>query len=192
MQILAVNGVFLEIFQGIVHPAHVPFEQEAQAAIVSRAGDHGEGVGFLRRHNGALAHSKAGFVQLPQEVDGLQILTAAKLIGLVIGAVVVQIQHGADRIHPQAVQMEFLQPVHRAGDQKALDFRPAEIEDPGGPVGMLVHHRIGKLIAAGAVELIQAVQILGEVGRYPVHYDTDAVFVHSIYEIHKHFGRTET
>ena len=61
--------------------------------------------------------------------------------------------------------MEFLQPVYGAGNQEALHLRPAEIEDPGGPVGMLVHARVRKLVAASAIELIKAIDILGEVAK---------------------------
>ena len=133
-------------------------------------------------HDDALADGKAGGVQRLQEGDALQILSTAILVGLIIGAAIVQIHHGADRIHTQTVEMEFLQPVHCAGNEEALDLRTTEIKDAGGPVGMLVHLRILQFVAAGAVELVKAVQILGEVGRHPVQQHTDAGFMQGIHK----------
>ncbi len=44
-----VDGVMGHIFQGVVHPAHVPFEAEAQAAQVIGPGDHGPSRWILRQ-----------------------------------------------------------------------------------------------------------------------------------------------
>jgi len=43
----AVDGVGGEVFEGVVHPAHVPFEGEAEAAEVGGAGNAGEGGGLF-------------------------------------------------------------------------------------------------------------------------------------------------
>ena len=36
MEVAAVDRVFLEVFERVVHPAHVPLEVEAEAAVVGR------------------------------------------------------------------------------------------------------------------------------------------------------------
>ena len=45
--VLAVDGIGGKIFQRVVHPAHVPFEAEAEAAEIGGAGDAGPGGGFF-------------------------------------------------------------------------------------------------------------------------------------------------
>ena len=69
MVILAVDRVFLQILKGVVHPAHVPLEQEAQAILFRGHGDQREGMAFFRHHDGALTDGKAGGVQLAQKFD---------------------------------------------------------------------------------------------------------------------------
>ena len=51
--VLAVDGVELDVGQDIVHPAHVPFEPEAQAAQVGGRRHHGEGGALLGDHHQA-------------------------------------------------------------------------------------------------------------------------------------------
>ena len=34
--VLAVNGILLEVFEGVVHPSHVPLKAEAEAAEIDR------------------------------------------------------------------------------------------------------------------------------------------------------------
>ena len=44
---LAEPRIHVEVVQHVVHPAHIPFEIEAQTAHISRPGDHGPGGGFF-------------------------------------------------------------------------------------------------------------------------------------------------
>ena len=44
---LAMDGILGEVLQGVMHPPHVPFEGEAQAADVGGTRDGGPGGGFL-------------------------------------------------------------------------------------------------------------------------------------------------
>ncbi len=44
----AVDRIARHILQRVVHEAHVPFEAEAQPAVMDRAGDAGPGGRFLR------------------------------------------------------------------------------------------------------------------------------------------------
>ena len=81
--------------------------------------------------------------------------------------------------------MVHLQPVDGVGDQEGLHLALAEVENARRPVRMLVHHRVGHLIAAGAVKFIQAVFVLREVGRHPVEQDADASLMAAVDEFHE-------
>ena len=89
-------------------------------------------------------------------------------------AAVVAIEHRGDGIDAQPVDVEMLQPVERAGDQKALHLAAAEIVDAGVPVVVKAFARIGMLVERRAVEARQAVRIGGKMRRHPVEDDADA------------------
>ena len=111
--------------------------------------------GTALRHHG---------VEMAQEADRLQVFAAAIDVGnpLALLAAVIAIQHRGDRIDPQPVDVEMLQPVHAAGDQEALHFPAAEIVDVGVPVLMESLPRIGMLEQRRAVETGQAMRIARE------------------------------
>ena len=50
MMIFAMDRIFLEVFQSVVHPAHVPFHAKAQTPGVRRARDHRPGGRFFGDH----------------------------------------------------------------------------------------------------------------------------------------------
>ena len=184
MVILAEPGVQLQIVAHVVHPAHVPLEVEAKAADVGGAADHGPGGGFLGDHHDAGLHGKGHGVELPEEVDGLQVFVPAVLVG---GpgpalAAVIEVEHGGHRVHPEAVDVALLQPEAGGGEEEALYLGPSVVEDPGAPGGVLPLVGVAVLIAAAAVELIEPVGVLAEVGGDPVQDNGDAVFVHVVYE----------
>ena len=185
-----VDGVAGHIAEHIVHPAHVPLEVEAQAAVGRRFGDVGPGGGLLGDHILFGVAGQDGGVQLLEEGDGLEVLLAAVdvLLPLAVAAVVVQVQHGRHRVHPQAVDVVLLQPVQSAGDQEALHFVHAEVEDHGAPFLVLAAAGVGVLIAGLAVEHIQAELVLGEVRGHPVHDDADAGVVHLVHKGHQVLG----
>ena len=193
VMVLAEPGVHLQVVAHVVHPAHVPLQVEAQAADIGGAGHHGPGGGLLRDHQHAGVHAERHGVQLPQEVDGLQVLMSAVFVGRpgAALAVVVQIQHGRHGVHPQAVDVVFLQPEPGGGEQEALDLGAAVVKDTGAPGGVLPLVGVAVLVAAAAVELVQALLVLAEVGGDPVQQDGDAVFVHVVHEPHKVVGRAE-
>ncbi len=90
---------------------------------------------------------------------------------------IVAIQHRGDGIDPQPVDMKGLQPVERAGNQEALHLAPAVIVDQRVPVLVEAFARIGVFVERGAVELAQAVRVVGKMPRHPVqdHAETGAV-----------------
>ena len=152
------------------HPAHVPLEVEAQAPVAHRIGDLGPGGGLLGDHHDAGVVLVRGGGGLLEEVDGLQVLPAAVLVGTPRAAlpVIVQIQHGRNCIDSNSVDVKITEPVAGIGDEEGLHLRLAVIVDTGHPVWVLVHHRVGKLVAAGPVKLKQAVFVLREMRRNPV------------------------
>ncbi len=171
--------IALHVAQRVVHPAHVPFVREAQAAIADRGGHARPGGRFFGdgEHAGELRGDVA--VELAQERDRLQILAAAMRVGhpLAFGTAVVAIQHRGHRIHAQAVEVVMLDPFQRAAQQVSGHFRPAVVVDQRIPVAMHAFARVGMLIQRGAVELGQPVRVIGKVRTDPIqdHADTGAM-----------------
>ena len=182
--------VSLHVAEHIVHPAHVPLEVEAKAAVRSRLCDHGPCSGFFRDHVLVGVTAQHGVVQLAQESNSLQIFLAAVLVRLPLAllAVIVQIQHGCHRVHAQTVDMVLLQPIQCAGDQEALHLAAAEVEHHGAPLLMFAALRIRVLVAGFAIKVVQAELILREVSRHPVHDHTNAGGMELIHKGHQVLG----
>ena len=77
MMVAAVDRLLADVPQGVVHPAHVPFEAEAEPARVGRVRDAGPGGRFLGDRHDAGRCAVDGLVHAAQEVDRLQVLVAA-------------------------------------------------------------------------------------------------------------------
>jgi hypothetical protein len=98
---------------------------------------------------------------------------------------VVEIEHGGDRVHAQAVDVIFVEPEHGARHQEAAHFRAAVIEDVRLPVGMESLTRVGVLVEMSAVEVGETVGVGREVRRHPVEDDGDAVLVQVVDQVHE-------
>ena len=124
-------------------------------------------------------------VEFAHEINGFQVLTPAVLVGnpLAFLARIVQIQHRGDRIYPQAVEMELLDPVQGAGQQEVFHLVAAEVEDQRAPVEMLALAGVGVFVQWLAVEPGQTGNVLGEVRRYPVKNYANVVLVAVINEV---------
>ena len=70
-----------------------------------------------------------------------------------------------------------------------MHFVAAVVEDQRAPVGMLAQARIGVLVEMRAVELGQAVGVVGEVGRRPIENHAQALLMAAIHEVHEVGGR---
>ena len=175
---LAVDRVLAEVVQHVVHPAHVPLHREAEAVEVDGLRDAGKRGGFLGDGERA-GHGVRQLVEAPQEIDGLQVLVAAVLVGDPLAGLarVIEVQHGGDGVHAQAVDVILLQPEQRVRDQERAHLVAAVVEDQGAPVAMLALARIGVLVERGAVEEHQAVRVLGEVRGHPIDDHADARLV---------------
>src|SRR6266478_4930807 len=99
------DGIVGEIFKRVVHPAHVPFETEAEAAEVGGTRDGRPGSGFLGDGEDAGEFAVSDFVHALNEINGGEIFTAAKLIGDPPAGLagVVEIEHGGDGVHAETV-----------------------------------------------------------------------------------------
>ena len=185
--VLAEQRVQRHIPQHIVHPAHVPFEIESQPAVGGGAGYQRPCGGFLRNHHHLRVMGKHTLVQPPQKGDRLQILLAAVLVGhpFAVPTVIVEIQHGCHRIHPNAVRMILFQPEQHVGDQEILHLCPTVIEHTGAPFAMLPLARVGVFVARTAVKPIQPAFVFGEMRRHPIQNHADARLVAHINKMHK-------
>ena len=120
-----------------MHPAHVPFEAEAEAAEIGRARDAGPGGAFLGDGHDAGMALVADFVEALEEIDRLEIFAAADRIfgthspGL---ARVVEVEHRGHGIHAQAVDVIFVEPEERVGDEEIAHLVAAVVEDERAPV----------------------------------------------------------
>ena len=187
---LTVQRIERHIPQHIVHPAHVPLEQEPQSPVVIGLRDERKRSRLLGDHHDRRLRLKRRRVQLPQKVDGLQVFAPAEPVRLVVWPVVVEIQHRGHRVDPDTVSMKLREPVAGIRDQKRPHLRLAVIIDPRRPVGVLVHRGVGELIAARAVKLIQSVFILRKMRRHPVENHADPLLMRLVDEIFEILRRT--
>ena len=179
--------VSLHVAEHVVHPAHVPLEIEAQAAVGSGFRDHRPRGGLLCDHVLVGVTAQNRIVELAQECHSLKVLLAAVLVGLPLALlpVVVQIEHGSHSVHTQAVDVVLLQPVESAGDEEALHLAAAKVEHHGTPLFVLAALGVRVFIAGFAIEVVQAELVFREVGRHPVHDDADARLMHLVHESHQ-------
>src|SRR5215472_7259653 len=78
--IAAVDWIAAQVAQRVVHPAHVPFEPEAEPAKVHGPGNAWPGRGLLGDHRDAGHAPVAGGVYLTQERHRVEVLAAAERI----------------------------------------------------------------------------------------------------------------
>ncbi len=188
--VLAVHRLLRHVLQGVVHPPHVPLQAEAEAAeaagahVVGGAGDAVPGGGLLGDGDDAGAAAVDGGVHLLEEGDGVQVLPAAIGVGGPFAGLagVVEVEHGGDGVHAQAVDVELLAPVHGIGDEEVADLLAAVVELQGSPVGVRGPCGVLVLVQRAAVELGERPVVLGEVRRHPVHEDADAGPVQGVHE----------
>ena len=167
-----------------MHPAHVPLEAEAQAALVGGAGDGGPGGGLLGNGAGIREVAVDHLVEAAEEGHGLQVLPAPVAVGdpLSLFAAVVQVEHRGHGVHPEAVDVIAVEPEQGVGDEEVLHLGAAEVEDQGAPVHVPALAGVRVLIEVRAIELPQAVAVLGEVGRNPVQDHPQARLVQGVHE----------
>ena len=158
-----------------------------EAADVRRPGHHRPRGRLLRVRVGVGKGAVHLFVQLPQESDRLEVLASAELVGYPRARLtrVVEVQHRRDRVDPQSVDVEAVEPEARAARQERPHLVAAVVEHECLPVGMEALARIGVLEQVGAVEEREPVLVAREVGRDPVEDDADPGIVQLVDERHE-------
>ncbi len=191
--VLPVDRVMLHVAERVVHPAHVPLEAEPEAAQVHRPGDARPGGGLLGDHHDPGHALVAGGVDLLQERDRVEVLPPAERVGrpLALLARVVEVEHRRDRVDPEPVDVELLEPVDRVGDEEVPDLGAAVVEDERAPVGVRAEPGVGVLVERGPVELGQRPGVAREVRGHPVDDDPDARLVQGVDQVPEVVGRAE-
>ena len=185
--VFAIDRIELNIGQHIVHPAHVPLKAKAQAARVHGVRHPGIGGGFLGDHHHAGIAAVHGGIEPFQEGRALQVFIAAVDIGHPLPrlAAEIMVQDGADRVAAQAVGVDPLQPVARAGHQDGARLAAPEIKQHRAPLRHVAAAGILMLIAGRAVKAAQADFIAREVRGHPVQDHADARLVQRVDQAHQ-------
>ena len=79
--VAAMDGIERHVVERIVHPAHVPFETEPEAAFGNGMGDAAPGRRFLGDRQGVRADIAECFVESFQEGDGVAVVVGPVLVG---------------------------------------------------------------------------------------------------------------
>ena len=177
-----------------MHPAHVPLHAEADAAGGSGGGDARPCGGLLGDHHDAGVVLVRGGGGLLEEVDGLQVLASAVDVRAPMAgfAAVVEVEHGADGIHAQCIDVQVLKPEQGVGHQEVAYFAASEVEHIGAPFRVFAAQRVRVLVQRGAVEAAEREGILREVGGHPVHDHADAGLMELVDQVTEVVGGTET
>ena len=184
---LAEQRVDLHVAEHVVHPAHVPFVVETEAALMGRPGHAGPGRRFLGDHQRRRMSGENRRVQLAQKVDRFQVLAAAMLVGPPVAgsAGEIQIQQVGDCVHPQPVQVIDIKPKHRVGNQKTADFRATQVKVERAPFEVFRLQLVLRLKQVFPVEAGQAVVVLAKMPRHPVQQHAQSPFVGPVDEVHE-------
>jgi len=191
--IVAVDRVFAEVFERVMHPSHVPLHRETKTAGPGGPRHLGPGGRFFCHDEAAGALLMGDRIELFKESDGLEIFVTAIFVGDPVAGLprIVEIEHGGDRIDPKAIEVEFLKPKKRAADQEVADFVATIVIDQGAPVAMLAEPWILMLIERGSIEGGEAMGIFWEVGRHPVQNDAHPMLMAIVDEPAKIIGASE-
>src|SRR5271156_6528231 len=193
MMIAAENRIEAEVIEGIMHPAHVPFEAEAETADIDRATNCRPRSRFLGDHQNPGMETVGLSIKLLKERNCGKVLAPAMLVGNPFAGApsVVEIEHRGNRIHPNSIRVILRQPVVRTGEKKGANLIAREIEDVGIPLGLKSFARVEMLVERGAIEPPEAESVGGEMRRHPVEDDSDAALMERIDQISEIVGSTE-
>lgn len=80
------------------------------------------------------------------------------------------------------------QPVEGIGDEEFPHLLPAVVKDPGIPLAVFPLHGVAVLVAAAAIQIDEAIAVLGEVCNVPVHQHADAQLVTAVHQLPQPIG----
>src|SRR5215472_12568550 len=184
LMVFAMDRLAFEIPERIVHPAHVPFEREAQPPQIGRTSHLRPGGRFLRNSHYTWKFGVSHMIEFAQELDGFEVLAPAILIRNPFArlARIVQVEHGGDRIDSQAVNMVAVTPEQRVSDQEIDYFVPAVIENECAPILMGSFARILMLVKSRSIEPRQRPVVPRKVCRDPIDNHADPSFMQCIHQ----------
>ena len=127
------------------------------------------------------------FVQPFEKIDSVQILAAAVTIGNPLArlARIVEIEHRSDRVHAQSVNVIFVQPEKRVGNQEVHHLIAAVVVNQRAPIGMRALARIGMFVKMRSVELRQPVRVARKMRGRPVEQHAEAGLVGAVHKLHE-------
>ena len=154
MMSAAEHRIVFHILDEVIHPSHIPFIVKAKTVVLQIPGDLRPCGGFLGNQHRVRNLFFEDTVQVFQEIDRFQVFIAAVNVcnPLAVLFSIVQIKHGGNRIHPDAVCVVFFRPEQRVCDQEIGHLWSSVIIDQRSPVRMGTLSRIKMLIQAGSVK----------------------------------------
>ncbi len=135
---VSVDRIAPDVLEGVVHPAHVPLEPEAEPPVVGGTGDPGPGGRLLGDRDRVGMVDIDPPVELLEEADRAEVLVAAEFVRdpLALGPRIVAVQHRGHGVDPQPVDVVAVEPEVRAAEQETPDLVAVVVEDRTLPVGM--------------------------------------------------------
>ena len=108
----SMDGLFADVAQAVIHPAHIPLEPKAEPVVVGRMRYTGIGCGFLRNHGHAGEALVGDFVAALEEADRFEVLASTEAIRdpLAFLAGIIEIEHRGDSVYPQSIDMILVKP----------------------------------------------------------------------------------
>ena len=190
MVMAAEVGVELHVIERVVHEAHVPLEAEAEPARIGGRGDERKCRRLLRDGYRPWVLREHRRVELAQEIHRSEVYVAAFLIRgvLPVAPAIVEVEHRAYRVDAYAVDVVLLKEQARRGYEEALHLVGRVVKDHRAPLGVLRHARLLAFEEGRTVKAAQAVLVLREVRRDPVHYHRESRLMQPVDEVFEIVG----
>ena len=118
MLVFAKNGVFGKVLEGVIHPTHVPFQAEAEAAEIGWTRDAGPGGGFFGNGKNSGETEVGDFVHPFDEIDSFEIFATAETVGdpFTLFPRIIEVKHGSDCVHSETINVIFVEPEKSVRD----------------------------------------------------------------------------
>ena len=165
----AEERVYSEVFEGVVHPAHVPFIVKAEMPVVGITRGHVViGAGILGYHHDPGKYLVQFVVETPHELHRA-LIHAALFLSLPVDDI-------AHRVNAQSVDVIGLQPEVCRRQQETLDMTLVKIVVVGIPFA--VRHEVQRIfVQRRSVEPSQTEAVPHKMNHHKVKYHSYALVV---------------
>src|SRR6266567_820000 len=121
-------------------------------------------------------------IKFAEEIYGFKIFAAAILIGnpLTLFSRVIEVKHGGNGVHAQAVYVVAFAPEEGVGDKEITDFMAAEIKNQRAPILVSALPWVFVLVKGRAVEIGQGPIVAREMSGNPINENADASLMEGI------------